>query len=292
MSGRVAILGVTGMLGQALRTGLTPLGYDVAGIARTNADFAIDATDSALLTKSLDEFRPDLLINAAALTSLDGCEKSPGAAYQLNARLVADLAQYGATHGCRLVHISTDHFFSGDGARLHDESAPVALVNEYARTKYAGEAFAATCPDHLIIRTNLVGFRGWPGRPTFVEWALKALEAAEPMTLFEDFFTSSLDTPAFVSALSKLLTLDARGLLNVAAREASSKQTFVMGLARRLNLSTHACRAGSVRGLAGAPRADSLGLDVRKAEKILADALPDTNAVLDALARQYEERKK
>ncbi len=63
------------------------------------------------------------------------------------------------------MQISTDHYFCGQGDLKHDESAPVTLLNEYARTKYAGEAFALTNPEACVIRTNVVGFRGWEVRP-------------------------------------------------------------------------------------------------------------------------------
>jgi dTDP-4-dehydrorhamnose reductase len=279
------------MLGQALSLELRRAGHPVGGFARANADFNIDATNDAMLLHALTEFDPAIVVNAAAITSLDACERDPGGAYRVNARLPAVLANFCGGRGRRLVQISTDHYFDGDGRRRHDELAPVTLKNEYARTKFAGEAFASTCPDHLVVRTNIVGFRGWPDRPTFLEWALKALRASEPMTLYDDFHTSSLDVTSFAAVLRGLLALPTRGLLNVAARDVASKREFILGLAGRLGLDTTACRDGSVRSLAGVPRAASLGLDVTEAERILNHALPDTNAVLDVLARQYEERK-
>ena len=265
-------------------------GLSVAGLARHGAGHEIDATDPSALCGRLDAVRPDLVINAAAQTSLDACERDPGAAYVVNAGIVATLAEYCRTRRVGLVQISTDHYFTGDGGRLHDEACPVRLLNQYARSKYAGEAFAATCPGSLVVRTNLVGFRGWPGRPTFVEWALAALEAGDDMTLFDDFHTSSLDVESFSHALLDLVGRGASGLFNLAAREAASKSAFVLALARSLGLSADRCRIGSIKALAGAPRAESLGLDVARAEAALGRVLPDTAAVIAALARSYKEQ--
>jgi dTDP-4-dehydrorhamnose reductase len=292
LPGRTAlVLGATGMLGQALYRTASQAGFRVAGVARANADYVLDATDRGALEALLTRLRPQLVINAAAQTSLVACERDPASAYAINARLVAVLAGHCRQQGARLVHISTDHFFTGDSARLHDERAPVWLLNEYARTKYAGEAYAATCPGSLVVRTNVVGFRGWLGRPTFVEWAIAALRSGELMTLFADFYTSSIDVDRFATVLFDLLGHDAQGLINVGASAPADKQEFILLLARRLGMDASRCRTGSVREMTDAPRAESLGLDVRRAEGILGYSLPDTQAVIEHLAKRFEEQR-
>jgi dTDP-4-dehydrorhamnose reductase len=288
--GTIALLGATGMLGQALCRTAQARDIAVAGLSRKGAAVAVDATKGQDLFAALDRVRPDVVVNAAALTDLAACENDPGTAYLVNADIVASLAQYCRTHGVYLVQVSTDHYFTGDGDRLHDESSPVHLLNVYARTKFAGEAFAATCPRSLTARTNIVGFRGWKGRPTFCEWALAMLESGQDATLFDDFFTSSIDVGSFSHALLDLIQARAGGLINLACRETSSKAAFVRMLAERTGLSAGHCRTGSVRALAGAPRAESLGLDVSKAETVLGRKLPDAGQVAEALARSYRER--
>lgn len=289
MSTSLVILGATGMLGQALCREGRKREVRVTGIARSGSDQNVDASDASALHAALDAASPNVIVNAAAQTDLAACEQDPGQAYVVNARLPALLADYCTARRIKLVQVSTDHYFTGDGDRLHDENAPVTLLNEYARTKYAGEAFAALCPDSLILRTNLVGFRGWTGKPTFVEWAIAALREQKPVTLFTDFHTSSIDVDHFASALFSLLERDACGLMNVAARTPASKQEFVLKLARRFGIDSGYCHSGSVRQIAGPRRAESLALDVRRAESVLGTSLPDTDAVIDALAHTYEE---
>ncbi|WP_448191925.1 SDR family oxidoreductase [Azospirillum sp. sgz301742] len=285
---RWLIFGATGLLGQALMREARRRGLAVAGAARSAADIACDVTDPEAVAAAFDAAAPDFVVNAAALVDLDRCESDPRLAYMVNARAAAFLAEQCRQRGSRLVHISTDHYWRGEGARLHGEAAPVRLLNEYARSKYAGEAFAATAPGALVVRTNITGFRGWAGRPTFAEWCLDVIERDAPVTLFDDFHTSTIDAPSCAAALFDLVALGAGGLLNVAAREAASKAAFVDALAaaanRRLSRATH----GSVAGLA-TPRADSLGLDVTRAEAILGRRLPDTAAVVRALCQQYGE---
>ncbi len=285
----IVVLGATGMLGQALCRTAARRGLRCTGLARRGADVELDATDAARLNTVLAALSPSIIINAAALTQLDGCERDPGQAYCINAGIVATLASYCALSGARLVQISTDHFFTGDGDRLHDEQSRVTLVNSYARSKFAGEAFALTVPDSLVVRTNLVGFRGWPDAPTFVEWALATLAEEQPMTLFDDFYTSSLDVRSFAEALFDVLDGGASGLLNIAACQAVNKSTFIHSLAEAFGLPCRNARTGSVHAMAGARRAESLGLDVRRAEALLGRALPDTEAVIAALLLDHKD---
>jgi dTDP-4-dehydrorhamnose reductase len=288
---KAVVIGSTGLLGQALNVAAVARGVRPVGIARRGADYNVDATDPVRLRQVLDHVRPTLIINAAAQVSLDACEKDRGSAYLINAGIVASLADYCQESAARLCLISTDHYFSGNGPALHDEKYPVLLLNEYARTKFAGESFALSNPNGLVVRTNIVGYRNWPNQPTFVEWAIGELTSQRPMTLFDDFYTSSIDVKSFSNALFDLLENDVSGLFNLAARTSCSKLGFVSLLAERFGLSTSNCRAGSVRSLAGIRRAESLGLDVSYAESVLGYKLPDTAAVINCLGREYEEMK-
>jgi len=286
---KIAVLGATGLLGQELMRESGARGFAATGIARSGTDIDVDVTCADALRTALDAIEPELVINAVADVNLARCEREPGAAYVVNAGVAATLADYCAAHGTALLQISTDHYYTSDGDRLHAEDAPVQLVNEYARTKYAGEAFALTHARSLVLRTNIVGFRGWRDRPTFVEWAIGALKAGDDMTLFDDFFTSSIDVPTFSAAALELTQRGAQGVLNVAAREAASKAGFVLALARELGLPTSRCRVGALPTRDNVRRAESLGLDVTRAENLLGYALPDTASVIRSLAAHYRK---
>lgn len=294
MGNRLLILGASGMLGQALVAEGRLGGWETIGVARRShqaVDRQVDVLDDAALASLVRETRPDVLINAAAQVNLTACESDPGGAYRINARLPALLARLADDQGFYLVQISTDHYYTGDGAVLHAEGAPVRLVNEYARSKYASEAFALTNAQALVLRTNLVGFRGDPGQPTFVEWALDSLLRQQPMTLFSDYYTSSTHARTFANLLLGILPARPSGLYNLAAAEVSSKYQFVMALAHAAGVSVGACIEGSVSHLEGAPRAESLGLDVGRMEALLGSSLPRLSDTIASLMIEYEERK-
>jgi dTDP-4-dehydrorhamnose reductase len=283
--GGLLVLGSTGLLGQAFTAEARARGRASLGLARSGSDRDLDLTDAAALEALIGELRPATIVNCVAVTGLDACEASPGLAFVVNARLAGLLARLAREHDAKFVQISTDHYFTGDGATPHSEDAQVTLLNEYARSKYAGEQLALTDPGALVVRTNIVGLRRWPGRPTFAEWAIAAIEAARPLVLFDDFYTSSIDARACAAAILDLLDADVVGLVNVASAQVASKREFVLALASALERELDDVRLGSVRELLPR-RAESLGLDVTLAQRSLGRGLPDLTETVAAIAAE------
>lgn len=283
----VLVLGSTGLLGQALMKEASRRGINASGVARTNADICLDISDANRLEDIVKENKPEIIINTVAMTSLDECEKHPDRAYITNSRPAAILADLCTGSRIYLVQISTDHYYTGDGSAKHGEQCPVRFVNEYARTKYIAEIFALGCPNSLVVRTNIVGFRNKAGQPTFLEWVLASLRSNSQMTLFEDFYTSSIDVGHFSEALFDLIPQRLGGILNVASSEVANKRQFIEKLAVRLGFSLENTKNGSVRSIKNVARAESLGLDVKKAEALLGYRLPTLDQVIDRLASEY-----
>lgn len=280
------IFGATGLLGQALIAESLRRGIQAVGAARKGAEFAIDIANTRQIEELFALLAPALVINAAANINLDSCERDPCGAYLVNGRAVAVMAEQCRRAGARFVHISTDQFYTGDGPSPHTESSPIALVNEYARSKFAGEGFARALPGSLVIRTNITGFRGWSGQPTFVEWAVDAILNRRPLKLFDDFYTSTIDVDTFSRLLFELVDGEAVGLINVASRTVSNKLQFIGELATVLGVQLDWADVSSVRDLPTA-RAESAGLEVSKAEVLLGRPLPTLQDVCGALVSQY-----
>ena len=277
------------MLGQALVSAARARGCEVIGAARSGADRAIDFVDGSDIAAIIDDIKPTHVVNSAAIVSIEDCEKDPCAAFTVNGRAVALMAEACRLQGIPLLHISTDHFFTGDRDRMHDEDAPVQLVNEYARSKYAGERFALTVPTTLVIRTNVTGLRGWQGRPTFFEWAAELLTRRAPLCVYDDFYTSTIDAGTLAIAIMDLLERRATGVLNVAAREVAHKKQFIDALALRMGIAFDWGTVGSATQLM-VRRAESAGLDVSRAESVLGYHLPDTASVVAALVESWRAR--
>ncbi len=285
-SNTVLIVGDSGLLGQALVRELTIRNWHHRGISRLSTDLRCDVFDNTALNSALAEAAPKIIINAAGLIDIAACEASPEHAWLANARLPMQLVEYAKRKQCYLIQISTDHYYTGDGSFPHTEAATTHCINEYARSKLAGEILALTHNDTLVVRTNIVGFRQ-SGKPTFVEWAIKQLELQKPTTLFTDFYTSSISTAQFSTALVDIITTHPTGHLNLAAREGASKYDFVHALAKACDLDPTHCKAGKLADMPTVDRANSLVLDVTRAEKLLKRQLPGLQSVVEQLAIEY-----
>jgi dTDP-4-dehydrorhamnose reductase len=273
------VLGDTGLLGSAVLSAARGHGLTAWGASR-RGEVRLDIRDQAALSDTVATLRPSLIVNAAALVSIPACEADPGEAWAVNARPAAVLARAARAVGARVVHISTDHYFLGDGKKAHGEDAPVTLVNEYARSKYAAEALALTHADTLVVRTNMIGLSA-----SFGAWARDVIERDEAATLFEDSFVSILDIWTLSEAILDLGAGEAAGRLNVGSREVFSKADLVRALAAAMDRTLTRAVSGSVTDT-DVPRPDSLGLDVRKAEALLGRRLPTLKAVATRFAKE------
>ncbi|WCN38145.1 SDR family oxidoreductase [Aneurinibacillus uraniidurans] len=289
---KVLIIGSTGMLGQALIKEATYRGIESIGSSRTGSQTTIEITNDIDIQEKIEYVRPDVIINTAAITNLSLCEKKPDYAYLVNGRAVSIIAKQAEKLGAYFIQISTDHYYTGDKNLLHNESSPISLLNEYARTKYVGELFALTYQNSLVVRTNIVGFRDRPDQPTFVEEIIKKFQdEREHLTLFDDFYTSSIDVAHFSTALFDLIPKKITGTINLASKEVSTKKQFISALAEQLGFSlTNRTSIGSVTSLCNVVRAESLGLEVSKTEKVLGRSLPNLTQVVESLASEYRRR--
>ncbi len=285
----VLVLGASGLLGQALLAELACRGRAAVGLSRRQGVDLAALVSADALAALLDRHEPSLVINVAAITNLERCEQAPADAWLLHARLPGLLAAWAQRSAVAWVQVSTDHYFSGRTNALHDEAAAVQPPNEYARSKLAGEALALTSPQALVLRTNVVGCRGWPAQPTFAEWAVAALRAGKPFAAYTDAWASSLEAGQCARALLDLADADARGLLNLAARESCSKADFIAALACALELDAAAVQR-QPRPRTGLARANTMGLDVSRAQRLLGRTLPGTAEVATALAAVFKEQ--
>jgi dTDP-4-dehydrorhamnose reductase len=152
---RVLLIGGEGQIGSAL-TRLLPQAFPQATFQVTTQD-RVDFTQPETLVRSVREFTPDLIINAAAYTAVDRAEREPALAQQINGVAPGILAEEAKRCGATLVHYSTDYVFDGNKRTPYIESDAAHPLNEYGLSKRAGEiAIQQSGACALILRTSWV----------------------------------------------------------------------------------------------------------------------------------------
>lgn len=157
------ITGCDGGLGRELRKiltsgscqlGLIPCAFNDAEIYFTDI-VELDITCLAYVQEYISKFTPDIIINCAAFTNVDGCESQRDKAFSVNALGVRNLAIAAENVGAKLVHISTDYVFDGKKTRPISEYDKTNPLNIYGLTKELGEQYLQRfCSRWFIIRTS------------------------------------------------------------------------------------------------------------------------------------------
>jgi dTDP-4-dehydrorhamnose reductase len=179
MSPRILITGATGQIGWQLQRTLAPLG-DVIACTRSELDFA----QPEQVAKVIHDRKPDIVVNAAAYTSVDRAESEPDLTHTVNAETPGRIAEELARTGGLLVHYSTDYVFDGSKPGPYDEDDSTGPLNVYGRSKLAGEqAIAASGCPHIILRTTWVyDIRG----KNFLRTVLRLAREREELTMIAD----------------------------------------------------------------------------------------------------------
>lgn len=167
---KILITGASGQLGteiqRQLKNGGSALGpvperLKNATVIATDVN-ELDITDRDATIAFVRRHQPDTIISCAAFTNVDGCETNPEGAFKVNAIGASNLAQAAERINARLIHVSTDYVFRGEGDKPLDESERVDPKSVYGKTKALGEEYVKNfCHRYFIVRTAwLYGYAG------------------------------------------------------------------------------------------------------------------------------------
>jgi len=176
---RIMLTGKNGQVGWELQRTLAPLGEVVALDRRQ-----LDLSDSKQIRELVREIKPNLIVNAAAYTAVDKAESEPETAMAINGVAPGILAEEAKRIGSAIIHYSTDYVFDGNKTSLYTEDDTPNPLNEYGRTKLAGEqAVKAAGSPYIILRTGWVyGTRG----KNFLLTILRLAHEREELSIVDD----------------------------------------------------------------------------------------------------------
>lgn len=247
MEGKVKVLvtGSNGLLGQKIIELHTEFSVELiatsAGGDRDPRDgyhyHSLDITDREAVFQALEKFKPDVVINTAAMTNVDLCETERERCDKINVEAVGHIADACLKYNAHFVHVSTDFIFDGEKG-LYTEEDVAHPINYYGLSKWKSEQLLSVhAVPHAILRTGLVyGFIPKLSRSNIVLWAREALGKGQTINIVDDQFR----TPSWAEDLAQgcllAATQKAQGVFNISGPDYMNMYELVQIVAREWGL--------------------------------------------------------
>ncbi|HTY12224.1 MAG TPA: dTDP-4-dehydrorhamnose reductase [Bacteroidota bacterium] len=243
---RVLICGSNGLLGQRLAL---KLGYETEYevlntshhrqfvLDRHLFDYTqLDITNKGDVKSLVSSFRPDIIVNAAAMTNVDACETQRELAWKVNVVGVENLVEIARRINSLLIHISTDYVFDGKNGP-YKETDRVNPINYYGKTKQAGEnvILAAGIPA-AILRTIVVYGTGINIKNNFALWVINSLREGKNIRCVDDQIANPTHVGDLASGVVKVIERDRPGLYHIGGANAVSRNEFAVKAAEIFGL--------------------------------------------------------
>ncbi|MEN9405873.1 MAG: dTDP-4-dehydrorhamnose reductase [Bacillota bacterium] len=265
---KVIVTGATGQLGKAVIESWQSV-PTVQLYPYSEEDF--DITNESMINKYVTRGF-DVLLNCAAYTNVDCAEQGSAAAYLVNAEAVKKLAIKAAQAKLKFVHISTDYVFSGLKQTGYTEDDKPEPINEYGRSKLAGEIFLQKyCSDYLLVRTAwLYGGEGL----NFINRVRNHDGKKEPLRVAKDQIGSPTCATDLAFVIYQLLKQKATGLFHVVSQGQASRLEWAKAITDYLKLDVDLQGVSSnelAQGIAKRPKfscLDSIRLEKTNVKKI------------------------
>lgn len=227
---KILITGSNGLLGQKL-VKLLANQPDIEFLATstgenriksiTGFDYAsLDITNKIQVEQVFNRFKPNVVINTAAMTNVDACEDQKEQCWDLNVSAVKHLIEASEKHQTHLIHLSTDFVFDGENGPYKEEDQPNPL-SYYGKSKYEAEKLIQQSTiKWSIVRTIIVyGVVEDMSRSNIVLWAKQALEKGNPLTIVNDQFRMPTLAEDLAQACWLIAEKSATGIYNISGKD-------------------------------------------------------------------------
>ena len=264
---KVLVTGARGQLGSQiisiLNSGSTELGkiddmYSSSERLGTDID-ELDITSLNDTRKFLNKFKPDIVINAAAYTNVDGCETNEDIAFKVNSLGPKNLAIACEEINSKIIQISTDYIFGGDSNSPYKEYDLPSPINVYGKTKYIGEEFVKQfCNRYFIVRTAwLYGYNG----KNFVKTIMKIAKEIGYLEVVDDQKGNPTNAEDLAYHILKIALTDNYGIYHCTGKGECSWYDFASKIVSYLGINCRVVpiKTDSTKRAAIRPACSSLG---------------------------------
>lgn len=293
---KVLIVGCNGQLGTELtgqlESGHSELGAIPAAFCHAEVIGAdvpeIDITDGFGVGAYVQNCAPDIIFNCAAYTNVDGCETHPDDAFCVNAIGARNLAAAAESIGAKLVHVSTDYVFSGDGYAPYREYDLPSPRSVYGATKLAGERYVQQfCSRWFIVRTSwLYGYRG----KNFVKTMLNLAATRDTVTVVNDQRGNPTNAVDLAHHLLKIAATDGYGVYHCTGNGECSWFDFATRIVALSGLNTTIVPCTSDQYPSPTKRPAYSSLDHMMLRLTVGDDMRNWQDALDAFMQQQPHR--
>lgn len=237
---KILLTGANGLLGQktaevfARETEHELILTDLAPKAEEPRKFTyypLDITDKEAVKEFVKKCKPDIIINAAAFTNVDGCETERELSWRVNVDAVKNLIIASRINSSKIIHVSTDYIFDGIHGGYDENSKPNPL-SFYGKAKLASEnALAASGAESAVIRTMIIYGYGKNVKQNFALWLINSLGKDEPVKIVDDQYGMPTIVDDLGLAINRIVDREKTGVYNVCGSEYISRYEFALNLA-------------------------------------------------------------
>jgi dTDP-4-dehydrorhamnose reductase len=227
---RIMITGASGQLGLALyrilkeRSQYQLLRTDASSSGDGQVE-ALDITQEEAVSSYINGAKPDIIINCAAFTAVDLCESEQDKAYHINAVGPKNLAIMAEKTGAKLIHVSTDYVFDGQGSVPYIEEDSPNPMSVYGRTKQAGDDFVREyCKKYFILRTAWVFGEG----KNFVKTMLRLAENNSKIRVVSDQFGTPTSALELARVIVYLMETESYGVYHATCEGSTNWYEFAL----------------------------------------------------------------
>lgn len=277
---KVLVTGVTGQLGHDVMKELQRRGMEAVG---TDSQ-TMDITDGEIVEKTIKAARPAAVIHCAAYTAVDAAEDNEEVCRRVNAEGTRNIARACKELNCKMIYISTDYVFEGQGERPWEPEDACAPQGVYGRTKYEGElAVKELLEKYFIVRISWVyGVNG----KNFVKTMLNLSKTHDRLTVVNDQFGSPTYTPDLAKLLVDMVQTERYGIYHASNEGICSWYEFACAIFEAAGIKMEVVPVTTAEYGAKAPRPFNSRMSKEKLAEKGFEKLPVWQ---DALARYLEE---
>ena len=280
------ITGAYGQLGDACVKFLkNNYNITLSGVSPSDGGVHLDIRSKSSIKKVLSDIDPDVILNLAALTDVDGCELDPQQAKDINVSGVKNLCRGFSGH---FIQISTDYVFDGKSGPYSEEDEPNPK-SVYGKTKlFADNWLLDNYSKSTIIRTNVLYSYTKRTKASFLKWVVESLNDNQNIKVVNDQWNNPTWTESLSSVIYKIIDNQAFDLYHYGDRDILNRFDFSILISKVFNLDSSLIMPISSDELNQiAPRPRKSGLITKKIESELGIIPKSVETCLNEIRKQF-----